>query len=133
LAGGVPGEVGAVGAIRIDARRAAFLARFRDIERFKRGPEILEIGRFSNPPTLADLGPLTLTHEDVDLHDCRVADCDIRLPAQIIARFQHEVDWKRQDADRRAAELFKQVLLDHVRAYVAGEPGRMIEYDDDKQ
>jgi hypothetical protein len=133
LPGGAPGEVAAVGAVRINARRAVFLARFRDIENFKRGPEILEIGRFSSPPISSDLGPLTLTHEDVDLHDCRVADCDIRLPAQIIARFQHEIDWKGRDADARAAALFKEVLLDHVRAYVSGEPGRMTEYDDDKR
>ena len=77
----------------------------------RRGPEILEIGRFSSPPTLSDLGPLTLTRQDVDLHDCRVADCDIRLPAQVIVRFQKEIDWKRADADGHAAALFKEVLL----------------------
>ena len=123
----------ALGAIRINVPRDAFLSRYRDIENFKRGPEILEIGRFSSPPTLSDLGPLTLTRQDVDLHDCRVADCDIRLPAQVIVRFQKEIDWKRADADGHAAALFKEVLLEHVRAYVFGEPGRMTEYDDDKR
>jgi hypothetical protein len=133
LPAAAPGEVAALGAIRIDVGRDVFLTRFRDIEHFKRGPEILEIGRFSTPPTLSDLGPLTLTRQDVDLQDCRVTDCDIRLPAQAIVRFQHEIDWNRRDAEGHAATLFKEVLLDHVRAYVSGEPGRMTEYDDDKR
>jgi hypothetical protein len=133
LPAGAAGEVATLGAVRINVQRQIFLARFRDIENFKRGPEVLEIGRFSQPPTLGDLGPLTLTRQDIDLQDCRVTDCDIRLPAQAIARFQHEINWKRGDADGQAAALFKEVLLDHVRAYVSGEPGRMTEYDDDKR
>jgi hypothetical protein len=133
LPAGVSGEIAALGAIRIDVRREVFLARFRDIEHFKRGPEILEIGRFSNPPALSDLASLTITRQDGDFRDCRVSDCDIRLPADAIARFQREIDWRRLDADAHAAALFKQVLFDHVRAYVSGEPGRITQYDDDKR
>ena len=50
-----PGEIAVVGAVRIHAPKAAFFARVRDIARFKSGPDVLQIGKFSNPPTLDDL------------------------------------------------------------------------------
>ena len=127
-----PGEVAAVGAVRIHASKARFAAAYRDIVHFKRNPGVLEIGRFSNPPQLSDLESLTINHDDFDLRGCRIGDCDIRLPAAAIRRFEKEIDWKRPDADAKAALLFKQMLLDNVRSYVSGGPGRITQYDDDK-
>jgi hypothetical protein len=128
-----PSEVAAVGAVRIKARKDAFVAAYRDIARFKRGPDVLQIGRFGDPPSPADLAALTIDRTDLNLRGCRVRDCDIRLPADAIARVQREIDWKARDADARAAALFKTILLDHVRAYVTGGPGRITEYDDDRR
>jgi hypothetical protein len=128
-----PGEVAAVGAVRIHASKERFAAAYRDIVHFKRNPGVLEIGRFSNPPQPSDLETLTITHEDFDLRACRIGDCDIRLPADAIRRFEKEIDWKRPDADTKAASLFKQMLLDNVRSYMSGGPGRITRYDDDKQ
>jgi len=127
-----PGEVAAVGAVRIHASKERFAAAYRDIVHFKRNPGVLEIGRFSNPPQLSDLESLTINHDDFDLRGCRIGDCDIRLPAAAIRRFEREIDWKRPDADAKAALLFKQMLLDNVRSYVSGGPGRITQYDDDK-
>ncbi len=128
-----PGEIAVVGATRIGTLKEAFVDRVRDIEAFKRGPDVIQIGRFSDPPKSEDLAPLTVGREDLDLRKCRIGACDIRLSAEIIARFQHEIDWKAQNADARAAMLFKQVLFDNVRAYVSGGPGRIVEYDDEKR
>ena len=127
------GEIAAVGAVRVKARKATFVDRYRDIVHFKRGADVVQIGRFGNPPTLDDLAPLTLDKEDVDVRACRVGNCDIRLPAVTIGRFQREIDWKARDAEERAARLFKEILLDHVRAYLSGGPGRIVQYDDDKR
>ncbi len=128
-----PSEVAAVGAVRIAADKDVFVEAYRDIVRFKRGPEVLQIGRFSNPPALSDLDSLTITKEDADLRDCRVHDCDVRLPANAIARVQQEIDWSAADADARAAAVFKQLLFDHVHAYATGDSGRIAQYDDDKR
>jgi hypothetical protein len=128
-----PSEVAAVGAVRIAADRDVFVDAYRDIVRFKRGPEVLQIGRFSNPPVLSDLDGLTVTKDDADLRGCRVHDCDIRLPASAIARVQQEIDWRAADADARAAALFKQLLFDHVHAYATGQSGRIAQYDDEEQ
>jgi hypothetical protein len=127
------GEVAAVGGVRIHAKKAQFVAAYRDIVHFKRNASVLEIGRFSNPPEPADLDALTLTKEDFELRECRVGRCDIRLSAEGIRRFAAEVDWSHADADAQAAALFKRMLLDNVRAYAAGGPGRITEYDDEPE
>ena len=126
-------EIAAVGAVRVKARKEALVDRYRDIVQFKRGADVVEIGRFGNPPSVEDLAALTVDTQDVDVRGCRVNDCDIRLPAAAILRFQTEIDWKAPDADARAATLFKEVLLDNVRAYVSGGPGRITEYNDEKR
>jgi hypothetical protein len=126
-----PGEVAVVGAVRVNAPKAAFFARVRDIARFKSGPDVLQIGRFSDPPTLDDLAGLTVDKNDFDVRDCHVGDCGIRLPADVIGRFAREIDVRAPDAQARGAALFKQILLDQVVAYVSGGADRMTQYDDD--
>ena len=128
-----PGEVAAVGGVRIWASKDRFAAAYRDIVQFKKNASVLEIGRFGQPPQLSDLNGLTITRDDFDLRNCRVGDCDIRLPSDIIRRIASETDWQRPGADQRAALLFKHILLENVRSYVSGGPGRITEYDDDKE
>jgi hypothetical protein len=127
------GEVAAVGGVRVRASKDRFVAAYRDIVRFKKSPSVVEIGRFGDPPQLSDLNGLTITHDDFDLRECRVGDCAIRLPADIIRRIAAEADWQHPGADERAAALFKHVLFENVRSYVdGGGQGRITEYDDDK-
>jgi hypothetical protein len=125
-----PSEVAVVGAVKVNAPKAAFFARVRDIARFKSSPDVLQIGRFSNPPTLADLAPLTVDKDDFDVRTCRVGDCGIRLPADLIRRLQQDIDATAPDAQERAAAWFKQILLDDITAYVSGQAGRFSQYDD---
>jgi len=127
------GEAGATGAVRIKGRKEPLIDLYRDVVRFKRGPGVLAIGLFGDPPSVADLAALPLDTRDVNLRDCRGGHCDIRLPASAIARFQNEIDWTASDADARAATLFRQILADNVRAYVSGGAGRISEYDDEKR
>ncbi len=124
------GEVAAVGGVRIRASKDRFASAYRDIVHFKQSPDVLEIGRFSDPPQLSDLDRLTITGDDFDLRGCRVGDCDIRLSAEVIRRIAAEADWPHPGAEARAALLFKQALLDNVSAYVSGGPGRITQYDD---
>src|SRR5262245_39623809 len=125
-----PEEFGAVGAIRVQGSRERLIAAYRDIVTFKKSEAVPEIGRFSDPPSSSDLDALTTGRDDFDLRGCKVADCDIRLPASEIRRIAASVDWKRPDADARASALFKQMVLEHVRAYVSGAAGRITQYDD---
>src|SRR5438309_10902099 len=81
------GEIAVVGAVRVNARKELFIERLRDIERFKRGPGVLQIGRFGDPPAVADLAPLRIGKEDLDLRRCGVGSFDIRRLAVAIVRF----------------------------------------------
>jgi hypothetical protein len=123
------GEIAVVGAVRVRSSKAAFFSRVRDITRFKRGPDILQIGRFSSPPTLDDLAGLTVSKDDFDVKDCRLHDCGVRLSAEMIGRIAREIDLKAPDAQARGAALFKQILLEQVTAYQSGAP-RMSQFDD---
>jgi hypothetical protein len=128
------GEVAAVGATWIAASAETFLSEFHDIARFKQNDGVLQIGRFSDPPIMEDLASLTVDEDDFDAKGCRVGDCSIRLPADDIARFQREINWSASDAKTRAVRLYKEILLDHVRAYWSGSPqGRIEQYDDGKR
>jgi hypothetical protein len=124
-----PGEIAVVGAVRINAPKAAFFARVRDIVRFKSGPGVMQIGRFSHPPVLDDLAALTVDRDDFDVRSCRVGDCGIRLPAAAIERIAREIDPKAPDAQARGAALFKQILLDEVTAHLSGVDPRT-QFDD---
>jgi len=124
------GEVGVVGAIKINAPKTKFLTQVHDIARFKSGPDVLQIGKFSRPPTIDDLASLTVEPGDFDARGCKVGDCGVRLPAAVIQRFERELDLKAPDLQQRAGAHFKQVLLDDVTAYVTGGPGRFEQYDD---
>ncbi len=124
-----PGEIAVVGAVRIGAPKETFFARVRDIARFKSGPEVLQIGRFSTPPALEDLAALTIDADDFDVKTCRVGDCNARLPAAAIERFAREIDRKAPDAQARGAALFKQILIDDVTAFLAGAD-LLAQYDD---
>jgi hypothetical protein len=115
-----PGELPVAGAVRVNVPKKAFLDRVRDIIRFKNSPDVLQIGRFSDPPTLQDLAALTIGKEDFDAANCHVGNCDVRLPADMIRQFERG----------RPAEYLKQILFDDIVAYVNGAPGRMRQYDD---
>src|SRR5262249_42825480 len=124
------GEFGVAGAIRIRASKAAFFAAARDIVRFKRDPGVLQIGRFSDPPSIDDLDGLTVDKDDFDAATCRLHDCGIRLPADLIRRVHQEIDVTAPNAQAQTAAWFKRALLADVAAYIAGAPGRLLQYDD---
>jgi hypothetical protein len=128
-----PGEIAVAGAIRVSAAPTVFVDAVRNIVEFKSNPDVIQIGRFSDPPALDDLRGLTVDSEDFDAASCRVHDCGVRLPADVIQRLPAEVDVKAPDVQQLAAAWFKQALFTHVHAYWSGSPGRFLTYDDDER
>lgn len=124
-----PREIALVGATRVEVPRAYFLARFRDIEEFKRGPLVLQVGTFSDPPRLEDVEGLTLPEEDLrDLRRCRPGDCDVKLPTETIARLRREVDWSAPNAASRATRLVQEMLVERARLYLRAGPSTLAPY-----
>jgi hypothetical protein len=126
-------EVTTGGAIRIEGSSTRFVEQYRTLEGFRRSSFVLQIARFSDPPQLSDLDPLTLEPNDIKaLRTCEVGECDIRLSGEDIKRVNTEVDWRAPDADQQAVLLFKRLLLEHLAEYRAGGIDRLIHYEDDE-
>jgi hypothetical protein len=125
-------ELAHVGAVHINAPSERLVERFRDIERFERGPGVPQIGRFGSSPRMEDLALLTLPAADLKaLAMCRPGSCDVQLPAAAMSRFRNEVNWSSPDAGRRVNEVAREVLLALVRAYQAEGNAALGYYDDD--
>jgi len=124
-------EMAAFGAVRVGAEAGTFLKRLRDIEVFRRGDSVLQIGRFGNPPRLADVAELTL--EDVDFEaarKCRPGSCDLKLARSAMERLCSEIRWSAPDARIQATALMRQMLVEYTAAYMAGGTAAMATYND---
>jgi len=125
-------EVATGGAIRIRGSIPCFVEQFLTLEGFRRSDFVQSIARFSYPPLLTDLDPLSPEPDDIDdLRKCKVGDCKVRLPAADIRRFQTEVDWRAPDWRQAASELLKRTLFGYLTSYRAGGFDRLPAYDDD--
>ena len=117
-----------------EAPTARFVDRFRDIERFEKGPGIPQIGRFSNPPRLEDLALLTLPAKDVAaLARCHPGDCDLKLSTAAMARFRTQVDWSSPNASLQAQKVTREMVFELVQAYQANGNAALGQYDDDSE
>jgi hypothetical protein len=97
----------------------------------KSNPAILEIGRFSNHPTLDDLKDLTFEARDLeDLKKCVVGNCKLKLSADMIERVQRNIDWDAPNYAIEATQLLKLMLLEYVRDYLTRGDVALIEYSD---
>lgn len=124
-------ELAYFGVVYVDAPPDRFVDRFVDIERFERGPGILQIGRFASPPRLADLASLTLPSKDVSaLARCRPGDCDMKLSTAAMTRFRNDVDWSSQSAALQANAIAREMILELVDAYQANGDAALGYYDD---
>lgn len=121
--------VGGLTGLRVAAD--VFLKSFRESMTQKSNPAILEIGRFSESPSLADLQTLTIEDRDIeDLKACVVGDCKIKLSVIMIERLQKEVNWEATDYRVQATQLLKRMLLDYVHDYLARGDSALIKYHD---
>lgn len=122
------GEVATVGAVRIPVTIDFFLHQFRDIENFKKGPAVLSVGKFSDPPQEQDLERLTLGNKELDaIAGCKPGKCSLKLSAQMIARLRSIA--ARGQGPRFESE-FRAVLFDYVASYMEKGTPAMITYSD---
>ena len=112
-------ETAVAGSIRIDVPIEFFVKRFHDIVGFKRSEMVLQIGRFSNPPTLVDVAGLTFDPSDLDaLRRCRVGNCSWKLPAATIERFRTAVDWNAPNWRDQATVIGRRLLVENTDVYL---------------
>jgi hypothetical protein len=127
-------EVAVCGLARLQGTPGIIAKAFKQSMAQQHSKSILAIGNFSNPPTLADVGTLSLENRDIeDLKQCMVGKCELKLSAAMIGRFQKGVNWSSLDYKRQATSLFKEMLLDYVRDYLARGDAALIEYHDQRR
>jgi hypothetical protein len=124
-------EVAVSGLVNVQVGADVFLQSYKENMTRKSNPAILEIGGFSSQPSLDDLKGLSIEERDLeDLKECVVGDCRLKLSARMIDRFHKEVDWEAPDYRNQAIGLFKVMLLDYVRDYLARGEVALISYHD---
>ncbi|HSE25300.1 MAG TPA: hypothetical protein VLB68_26800 [Pyrinomonadaceae bacterium] len=124
-------EMAVSGLVGLQVPSEVFLKSFRETMVAKSNPAILEIGRFSNEPTLEDLKGLTFETRDLeDLKKCVVGNCKLKLSANMIARLQKDVNWDAPNYAVQTTQILKLMLLEYVRDYLSRGDGALIEYAD---
>jgi len=122
-----------IAATRIASPQARLLDEIRSLGRSGWTPtaeRMLQAGRFSEPPSPADLQPLRLERQDLhDLARCHVGDCDLQLDRQTMAEGR-KIDWHAPDAEARAGRLLKAMLLERAAGYLREGSHGVAVYDD---
>ena len=114
-------EIAAFGVVRINGGTATLRQHLRDLKTFRKVPQIPEIGHFSSPPSVADLGGLNWPDADVEaLKRCKVGSCDVKLGTGSLDRLRKEIDWKAPDAMAKVTALIKDQMVDYMTAYKTG-------------
>jgi hypothetical protein len=122
-------EVAVAGAVRVEAPREYFVSRFRDIANWKRSDLVPEVGRFGEPPTVADLALLTLPQGDVEaLRSCRPGHCDVKLPTEMLVALERARKASGAPADDENVRMFKEMLVARVQAFRQGGAARLAPY-----
>ena len=127
-------DLAVFGVVRTTAAPDGLVAWTRAIEQLYQGRYVPALGRFSDPPQLADLAALTLDEEDLnDLRACRAGDCGVKLSAPEmehirLAAASGGVEWRPAVLD-----AFRRVVLRRAQDYLAGGLAGSLPYEDHEQ
>jgi len=114
-------ELALVGAIHLPGKKERLADWVKNIEHFRRSAELGVAGVVPTPPSAASFAAVALDASDIaELQQCQTGKCAIRLPADTLGRLQREVRWGTANADSQANEIFRQMLLGSLTAYLAG-------------
>src|SRR5262245_47243949 len=120
-------ELAVLAAGSVNTTAGELARQVNDIGALKHSSLVPEIGRFSSPPTIADLASLTLDDVDLDaIGACRAGDCGLKLSGREIDELHHASDGSAGNAATAAAinREFRQIMLERVEGYLRqGLPG----------
>lgn len=124
-------EVAVLAAVRLEAGGETLVAGVRHIAELKKGPFVLAIRRFSDPPNLRDLDGLALDREDLEaIRECRPSQCKIKLSRQELERLRRVAADSGAQWKSALQEAFQGLVLERVRAYRARGHRGISEYND---
>jgi hypothetical protein len=113
-----PAEVFVFGAIYIRAVPESYVQLASDLDRRRKLPEYLALGKFSNPPQITDLEGFRLDKDDIRaLKECRPGHCDVQIPAQSMQDIQQSINWAAPDLEEEVNRLLHQRAIERLQAY----------------
>lgn len=119
-------EIAVLGVMLLDVPAEATAEAVRDIKKFKDGKEILGLGKFDRFDP-EEMKGLTLEEEEAKaLGDCRLQDCDSKLPGAWIEKLSREKDWKKR------IQLWKVLLADYAKDYATRGGKAVLDYENTK-
>jgi hypothetical protein len=89
---------------------------------------VLDVGRFSTVPEPSDLQRVIFDERSLDLRACQPGDCPVRLSAADVGRFHREVNWSAPDWRTQSAGVWRSVLTNYARAYLANGRSALPDY-----
>ena len=129
--GSVGTEMIAMAAVKIRAARPRVAAYYGQLVAWVDGEVTLGFGRFSTPPTLADVSKLMLDPEDVEaLRSCKPGDCDLRIGGAGIDAIRRGINWNAPDAADQAQRAVRQAIVDYIAAYQTQGDAALVTYND---
>jgi hypothetical protein len=113
-------EVAAFGVVKTGGTADQLVALARDVRKFRKVPQIPEMGLFSSPAKVEDLKGLTHPPDDIAaLKRCKPGSCDVKIGAKGM-QLMSKVNWSAPDAEKQAVAIFNQAIVDFVTAYQQG-------------
>ena len=114
----VDGQIAVFAAARLQAPPEALISWTQAIDDLKRGPFVLAVRRFSDPPSLDDLDTLALDDGDLDaIRRCQPGNCDVKLTASDIESLRAAIAAAGPAWKRAGQEAFRRLLLARVNLY----------------
>ncbi len=108
-----PAEVLLFGAVYIPAAPESYVEFAHDFDRFRKLPNYLAFGVFTDPPQLSNLIGFSLEDDEITaLRKCEPRDCLIQVPASLMEQVQRTVDWSSATANQQVNDLLRKTALD---------------------
>lgn len=121
IAGRDKDELAVVGAVRLHGDKKRLVEWVRNIEHFRHAAELGVTRGIELPPAAKSFADLVLDAKDLAaLQACRPGSCDLRVPDELIAKFQSGVGWGTAEASAQANALFASMLTEYAASYVHG-------------
>lgn len=124
-------EIAVVAAVKIRVPRAQVVSYYGQMIAYVDGEVTTAFGRFSAPPTIADVKDLAFDRDEVEsLKSCRPGKCEIRLGGATLDALRSSIDWNAADYAARTNAFARNAAVDYLTAYQARGDAALITYND---
>ena len=114
-------ELAVVGALRLNGDKKRLVDWVRNIEHLRHAAELGLTRGIELPPAPQAFAELVLDAKDLAaLQACRPGRCDLRVPDEVMAKFQSGVVWGTAGASAQANALAAGMLTEYAAAYLHG-------------